>query len=142
MQKFTIPLLCQFFVSLTQGLVVHEKRVDSSYTWKIKDLNRLVRWDENLVDLSMTIVDGSPTGVYCEVIARAPPDTDLNAWSFSNFNCLNNDWSIYWGYQYGNDAGVMTVVSPDKDKRAFFGFDHVNTQTHLGNSGPSQVSAV
>ncbi|KAI0884342.1 uncharacterized protein GGS22DRAFT_165434 [Annulohypoxylon maeteangense] len=90
----------------------------------------------------MLIVDGSPTSVWCEVYATAPVDTDLSSWSFSNYNCLNNDWSISWGYQPGNDAAVMTVVSPEKDKRAFFGFDHINTQAHLGNAGPSQVEVV
>ncbi|KAI1458501.1 hypothetical protein F4805DRAFT_141364 [Annulohypoxylon moriforme] len=139
--KFSVPFVCQLLVSLTQGLTIQERQVQPN-TWRIQDLNRQILWQTNQVVTTMLIVDGSPTSVWCEVYATAPPNTDLPTWSFSDYNCLNNDWSIYWGYQPGNDAAVMTVVSPQKDKRAFFGFDHVSTQTHLGNAGPSQVETV
>ncbi|XDG02430.1 hypothetical protein ABKA04_002045 [Annulohypoxylon sp. FPYF3050] len=142
MQKFFIPLILAPFA---QGLAVpvEERQLGS---WKIDSLLRDVKWNQNLIDMYMTIQDGSAHGVYCELIARAPPNTDLTTWSFSNFNCVDNNWSISWGYQSGgNDAAVMTVVSPDKKKMAFFGFDHVNSQVpadHLGNAGPSPVQAI
>ncbi|KAI1086205.1 hypothetical protein F5B19DRAFT_501857 [Rostrohypoxylon terebratum] len=142
MQKFFIPLLLAPF---TQGLAfpVEERQLGS---WTINSLLREVKWNQNLIDMYMTIQDGSANGVYCEVIARAPPNTDLATWSFSNVNCADNNWSVSWGYQPGgNDAAVMTVVAPDKKKMAFFGFDHVNSQVpvdHLGNAEPSQVQAI
>ncbi|KAI2463771.1 hypothetical protein F4781DRAFT_437070 [Annulohypoxylon bovei var. microspora] len=140
MQKFLIPLLSQFLVTLAQGRTVHEKR-EESYVWKILDLTRDVIPEENRVEMSMFILDGSPQGVYCMVNATAPPNTDLKTWGFANLDCLDNDWSVHWGYQSANDAGIMTVVSPEKDRDAFFGFNNINSGEQLGNAGPSQVQS-
>lgn len=46
----------------------------------------------------------------CTVNATAPTGTDPKYMSFYKLNCMENDWSVSWGYDPVSDAAVMTLL--------------------------------
>jgi hypothetical protein len=46
----------------------------------------------------------------CHIIVEKAPDTDLRTMSFYGKKCINNGWSVSWGYNYDGDAGIMTLT--------------------------------
>ncbi|KAI0119259.1 hypothetical protein F4814DRAFT_458607 [Daldinia grandis] len=107
---------------------------DNGATWTVENMYR-----ENRILIDMLILDGSPNGVVCQLRLQAPEDVDPKTWGFSNAKCIDNDWTVHWGYLPAQDAGVMTLVPPSRDSNAFFGYNDVNSHEALGAAGPSQV---
>ncbi|KAK6951755.1 hypothetical protein Daesc_006278 [Daldinia eschscholtzii] len=83
---------------------------DNETTWTVKNMYRAVTPSEHRILIDMLILDGSPEGVVCQLALQAPEDADPETWGFSNANCIDNGWTVHWGYMSDQDAGVMTLV--------------------------------
>ncbi|KAI1799961.1 hypothetical protein F4811DRAFT_567508 [Daldinia bambusicola] len=83
---------------------------DDGTTWTVENMFRAVIPEENRILIDMLILDGSPDGVVCQLALQAPENADAKTWGFSNANCIDNDWTVHWGYVPDHDAGVMTLV--------------------------------
>lgn len=46
----------------------------------------------------------------CTVNATASAGTNPRYMSFYKLKCMENDWSVSWGYDTSSDAAVMTLL--------------------------------
>ncbi|KAI2780344.1 hypothetical protein F4815DRAFT_499851 [Daldinia loculata] len=83
---------------------------ENGTTWTVKNMYRAIIPSEHRILIDMLILDGSPNGVVCQLRLQAPEDVDPKTWGFSNAKCIDNDWTVHWGYLPAQDAGVMTLV--------------------------------
>ncbi|KAK8029984.1 hypothetical protein PG993_011275 [Apiospora rasikravindrae] len=108
-----------------------------SQMWLVEDVMRYVNPAKTTVTMSFTIQDGSTNGSPCHLRLQSPKEVDASTWAWYNQKCQGNDYTVSWGYNSSSDAGIMTLVSPARDRNAYFGWDHVNENAKLETKGPS-----
>ncbi|KAH8882846.1 hypothetical protein GQ53DRAFT_847377 [Thozetella sp. PMI_491] len=113
---------------------------DEEEWWQIQDMFRT--WDTTfgLVDLTFNITQSNGSKHACEILLQDMTQPDkINSWSFYNQPCNRNDFVISWGYNDTGDFAVVTLCSPDRTRRAFFGYNHISHMVRLGDTGKSVV---
>ncbi|KAK6836693.1 hypothetical protein PG987_007188 [Apiospora arundinis] len=105
--------------------------------WLVEEVIRYVNHANTTVTMSFNIRDGSGTRSICKLKLQSPKGVDVSTWAWYNQKCEGNDYTVSWGYDSKSDAGIMTLVSPARDRNAYFGWDHVNKEAFLDTKGPS-----
>ncbi|KAI1327815.1 hypothetical protein F5Y16DRAFT_420719 [Xylariaceae sp. FL0255] len=101
-------------------------------TWEIQDMLRILNFNTSSVLMSFSIMPSDTTTVTrCDLKVDAPVGTDLNTWEWYDQQCMDGGYSVSWGYMYQNDAGIMTLISPLRNERAFFGFTNISLSENL-----------
>ncbi|KAI1429607.1 hypothetical protein F5Y12DRAFT_796527 [Xylaria sp. FL1777] len=111
---------------------------DEPRVWEILELKRTISRYNHIVDLRFEIAGTGDSGVApvaCIVTVLAPEEVvDLKKFQFYNKKS-ECGYYVSWGYDEPTDAAVMTLISPDRTKKAFFGFNDVNKSEVLKPSG-------
>ncbi|KAK8116597.1 uncharacterized protein PG998_004878 [Apiospora kogelbergensis] len=105
--------------------------------WLVEDVIRNVNHAKTTVTMSFNIQDGSATGSICNLKLQSPKGVDASTWAWYSQKCDSSNYTVSWGYNSTGDAGIMTLVSPARDRNAYFGWDHVNQNANLDMKGPS-----
>ncbi|KAK7959527.1 uncharacterized protein PG986_004381 [Apiospora aurea] len=108
-------------------------------TWLVEDVVRYVNQAKTTVTMSFNIQDGSATGSPCDLRLESPKGVDASTWAWYDQKCKGSGYTVSWGYNSTSDAGIMTLVSPARDRHAYFGWDHLNKVAALETKGPSPV---
>ncbi|KAF2965851.1 hypothetical protein GQX73_g7725 [Xylaria multiplex] len=91
--------------------------------WVIPRLLRRVHPDTNSVEIEFPIITDVDDIVFpCSLNIEAPWGINVATWEWYDRECKESGWYVSWGYMKGSDAGIMTLVNPARDHRAFFGF--------------------
>ncbi|KAI1340930.1 hypothetical protein F5Y15DRAFT_422808 [Xylariaceae sp. FL0016] len=75
----------------------------------------------------------------CELHLQAPNDTLATQWSWYDRQCEGSDYYVSWGYAEVDNSVTMTLVNPQRDGRAFFGFHDVVSSSHWVTQGPNPM---
>ncbi|ORY71505.1 uncharacterized protein BCR38DRAFT_519881 [Pseudomassariella vexata] len=112
------------------------QRAEVLGTWTIENLFRFVDPSDNSIKMEFYLVED---GITCRLNLQPPTGMDAKTWAWSAQKCENNDYTVSWGFDEIHDAGIMTLVSPEKDRDAFFGWRDISKISYLGNAGPNPV---
>ncbi|KAK9416043.1 hypothetical protein SUNI508_09816 [Seiridium unicorne] len=91
----------------------------------------------NRVSLDFMIQDTANSSTEpCNIVLGAN-NTNLETLEWSYQKSTGSGYSVSWGYTPVADAGVMTVISAERDTVSFFGFDDISKRDNLGSAGPN-----
>ncbi|KAI1776294.1 hypothetical protein F4818DRAFT_440661 [Hypoxylon cercidicola] len=107
--------------------------------WTVQDMFRDVDVQKHTVTIGFHILDGTSDGAHCMLVLTPPEGVDMDTWEWYNKQCEESGYYASWGYMAGQDAGIMTLVNPDRNSEAFFGFPSISSSAYLGNAGPNPV---
>ncbi|KAI0002310.1 hypothetical protein F4779DRAFT_635359 [Xylariaceae sp. FL0662B] len=114
--------------------------VAGASSWLVQDLMRVVNNETNTIDLAFSVSDAAGNNsVPCRLVVDVPQGTDPATYQWYAQRCQGSEFSASWGYQSSGDAGIMTLVSPAKDKNSFFGWNDISKKTILDDAGPNPV---
>ncbi|KAI0532426.1 hypothetical protein GGR58DRAFT_180403 [Xylaria digitata] len=109
------------------SLLARDDDPDYGYKWVIPHLLRRVHLNNNSVEIEFPIfTDVDSFAILCSLNLEAPEGTDPATWEWYDRKCEESDWYVSWGYMKDSDAGIMTLVNPARNHRAFFGFDDIS----------------
>ncbi|KAK1672585.1 hypothetical protein BDP55DRAFT_731340 [Colletotrichum godetiae] len=114
--------------------------------WKILNLvryefNRGAPYTDAII-ISFGIQAGDAPVEMCRLIIPMFEGTKPLGKSFAYEECMSGGWTASWGHNETTGEAVMTLMNPNHDRAAFFGFNNVNTNTLLGDNGPNAVSVL
>ncbi|KAI0408028.1 hypothetical protein F4802DRAFT_594475 [Xylaria palmicola] len=95
--------------------------ISADATWTVLGLTRRIDTASNAVHVGFTFLTDIAPGY--------------------NQKCQDSGFFVSWGYLPSSDAGIMTVVSPNRDREAFFGFPHISQSEELKPDGPGHAQA-
>ncbi|KAK7993495.1 Transcriptional regulator WAR1 [Apiospora arundinis] len=128
-----------------RAIDLYEKRdsgkVEDATKWKISTLVRVVNQDDRWLYLGFTIEDDKQNQVPCNLHIEGPVNTNMSTWSWYDKKCIGSGWGVSMGYMNETDSGIMTLVSPARNRQAFFGFPKINTAQDPMSAGPAPVSS-
>ncbi|KAI1084264.1 hypothetical protein F5B20DRAFT_576401 [Whalleya microplaca] len=112
--------------------------VANSTQWGIQDLMRAVDSQSNTINLAFSVTSADfKTAVPCRLVVDVPQGVDPQTYEWYAQRCQGSDFTASWGYTNSRDAGIMTIVSPAKDKNSFFGWNDISKNSILGDAGPN-----
>lgn len=82
--------------------------------------------------------------VHCkfEALGNNPKTVDIKYDNFADVPCENKtDINVSWDYKADTDGGIMTLKDVGQHRRAFLGWDNVNSRVRIEEEA-SGVSAV
>lgn len=112
--------------------------------WKVFSPLRRIRDDvgKNVLNMAFMLQAEGRGDMVCNIHLTWPKGKNAQTQSFFHEKCTNNDWYVSWGYNEDIGSAVMTVINPQGDRHAWFGWDDVNKRDEqLGNNGPSRTEA-
>ncbi|XXH00150.1 hypothetical protein Hte_006492 [Hypoxylon texense] len=109
--------------------------------WTVQDMFRDVDVQEHTVTVGFRILDGTSDGAHCMLVLTPPEGANMETWEWYNKKCEESGYYASWGYLAAQDAGIMTLVNPDRNSEAFFGFADISSGAYLGDAGPNPVQS-
>ncbi|GAW12499.1 hypothetical protein ANO14919_018690 [Xylariales sp. No.14919] len=109
--------------------------------WKLGNLIRQTNHAQGTVDITFSIHTNGDVyrPIPCTLHLKAPPGVSVATWQWYDRKCSNSDFYVSWGYMASADAGIMTLVSPARNSKAFFGFPNISKSEILVPSGSGFV---
>ncbi|KAL1909007.1 hypothetical protein Sste5344_005138 [Sporothrix stenoceras] len=117
---------------------------ESPITWSLRNFTRDVSYSPNsiLIGFLIEILPDGQEPVSCHVTVDFDENTEPMFASFAAVQCQESDWYLSWGYNEMTDSAVATLISPDRTKEAWYGWDAVNSMLPniaLASVGPGIV---
>ncbi|KAI2643338.1 hypothetical protein GGS21DRAFT_495877 [Xylaria nigripes] len=108
------------------------------YQWTVAGMHRHIDTNASTWDMAFAIKTINEQAPFiCNLHLDAPIGTDLRTWTWADKEMEGCGFIASWGYMAANDAGIMTLVNPSRDRIAWFGFDDINKSESLGWAGPN-----
>ncbi|CEJ80993.1 hypothetical protein VHEMI01148 [[Torrubiella] hemipterigena] len=106
---------------------------DASF-WTLANITRRTT-TENRVWMGFHIKSEGYDTSFCYLLVHT--DADPKTASFANQPCAGSNYTVSWGYEKENDAGILTLISSGSKRNAWFGWNHVNDNEKLHDAGPN-----
>lgn len=95
---------------------------------------------DNRVRLGFHITSEGYNSSICYMLVHT--DSDPKTATFANEPCVGSNYTVSWGYSALNDAGIMSLISTDTNRNAWFGWNRVNDGEKLHDAGPNATEDV